>query len=100
MCWGHDYGGLTLFDNQNHYPWEDRLMNQYGSSETCRYAKENPYDVPKIPRLLTMRLQKPPYLVPKTQGGDCFSTLLLEILEAIAINLQTGDALNLRRASN
>ncbi|KAH0538229.1 hypothetical protein FGG08_005148 [Glutinoglossum americanum] len=99
VCWGHDYGGLTLFDNQDHYPWEDRLMDQYGSSETCQYAKENPYDVPEIPRLLTMRSQKPPYLVPKTQGGDCFSTLPWEILEAIAINLQTGDALNLRRAS-
>ncbi|KAI9767966.1 MAG: hypothetical protein M1840_005278 [Geoglossum simile] len=99
VCWGHDYGGLTLFDNQDHYPWEDRLVEQHNSSETCQYARENPYDVPEIPRLLMMRLQKPIHLVPKVQGGDCFSTLPWEILEAIAINLQTGDALNLRRAS-
>lgn len=99
VCWSHDYGGLTLFDNQDHYPWEDRLMEQYNSSETHQYAKENPYDVPEIPGLLMMCSQKPPYLVPKTRGGDCFSTLPWEILEAIAINLPTGDVLNLRRAS-
>ncbi|KAI9781319.1 MAG: hypothetical protein M1839_006112 [Geoglossum umbratile] len=99
VCWGHDYGGLNLFNNRDHYPWEDRLMEQYSSSETRQRAEENPYDVPEIRRWLMVHLQKPPHLVSKTRGGDCFSTLPWEILEAIAINLQTSDALNLRRAS-
>ncbi|KAH0544334.1 hypothetical protein FGG08_001475 [Glutinoglossum americanum] len=99
VCWGHDYGGLTFFDDQDHYPWEDRLVERCGSSETLQYAKEDPYDIPEIPGLLMMRSQKPPHLVSNTQGRDCFSVLPWEILEAIAISLPTGDALNLRRAS-
>jgi hypothetical protein len=47
-----------------------------------------------------MRSQTPPYLVSISQGGgDCFSTLPWEILEAIAINLPTVDVLNLRQVS-
>ena len=99
VCWGHDYGGFTAFDKQDHYPWEDRLIEQYDGSEIYQYAKENPYDIPEIAELLRIRLQNPPHLVIKSQRGDCFSLLPWEILEAIAINLPAGDALNLRLAS-
>ena len=99
VCWSHDYGGLTAFDDQHHYPWEDQLMEQSSSSEIYHYARENPYDMPEISEPLKMRLENPPHLFAKTQTGDCFSTLPWEILEAIAINLPTGDALVLRRAS-
>lgn len=32
---GHDYGGLSEidFENQRHYPWEDRFMQQYKELE-------------------------------------------------------------------
>ncbi|KAH0550938.1 hypothetical protein GP486_007698 [Trichoglossum hirsutum] len=98
VCWGHGYGGLAYFDSRDHYPWEDRLVEQYDSPDICHYARENPYDVPEIPGLLMARSQEPLHLILKTQE-DCFSTLPWEILEAIAINLPTGDALNLRQAS-
>ncbi|KAL8828532.1 MAG: hypothetical protein Q9170_006562 [Blastenia crenularia] len=99
VCWNHDYGGLTAFDDQHHYPWEDQLMEQSSGSEIYQYARENPYDIPEISEPLKIRLEGPPHLFAKTQTGDCFSTLPWEILEAIAINLPTGDALVLRRAS-
>lgn len=99
VCWGHDYGGLTAFDDQHHYPWEDQLMEQSSGSEIYQYARENPYDIPEISEPLKIRLENPPHLFAKTQTEDCFSTLPWEILEAIAINLPTGDALVLRRAS-
>ena len=99
VCWSHDYGGLTAFDDQDHYPWEDQLMEQTSGSEIYQYARENPYDIPEISEPLKMPLENQPHLFAKTQTGDCFSTLPWEILEAIAINLPTGDALVLRRAS-
>ncbi|KAL9103785.1 MAG: hypothetical protein Q9163_001194 [Psora crenata] len=99
VCWGHDYGGLTAFDDQHHYPWEDRLIEQSGDSKVYQYARINPYDMPEISEPFKMRLEDPPTLFAKTQTGDCFSTLPWEILETVAINLPTGDALVLRRAS-
>ena len=99
VCWSHDYGGLTAFDDQHHYPWEDQLMEQTSGSEIYQYAKKNPYDISEISEPLKMPLENSPHLFAKTQTGDCFSTLPWEILEAIAINLPTGDALVLRRAS-
>ncbi len=99
VCWGHDYGGLLVLDDQDHYPWEDRLVEQSHSTNICLYAKENPYIVPDISALPGMRLEHPLHWIPKTQGHDCFSRLSWEILEAIAINLSTDDALGMRRIS-
>lgn len=99
VCWGHDYGGLLVLDDQDHYPWEDRLMDHSHNAKTRLYAEENPYNVPEIPTLLVMRLEHPPEWLPKTQQHDCFSRLPWEILEAIAIKLPTDDALGLRRVS-
>ncbi|KAI4275266.1 MAG: hypothetical protein L6R35_006283 [Caloplaca aegaea] len=99
VCWNHDYGGLTAFDDQHHYPWEDQLIEQSSGSEIHQYARENPYNIPEISEPLKMHWENPPHLFAKTQTGDRFSTLPGEILDAIAINLPTGDALVLRRAS-
>ena len=99
VCWNHDYGGLFAFDHQHHYPWEDRLMDQSSGSEVFQHARRNPYDMPDISEPLKMRLENPTHLFAMSQTGDCFSTLPWEILEAVAINLPTGDALVLRRAS-
>src|SRR5579862_7117241 len=99
VCWGHDYGGLFIIDDQGHYPWEDRLVRQCYSSKIHLYAKENPYNVPEIPALLVMRLEHPPEWLPKTQRHDCFSRLPWEILEIVAIKLPTSDALGLRYVS-
>ncbi len=73
VCWGHDYGGLLVLDDQNHYPWEDRLVEHVYSAKTHSYAKENPYKVPELPALLLMRLEHPSEWLPKTQRHDCFS---------------------------
>jgi hypothetical protein len=72
VCWGHDYRGLLTLDDQDHYPWEDRL---YYSPKIHLYAKENLYNVPEIPVLLVMRLEHLPEWFPETQRHDCFSTL-------------------------
>ena len=44
VCWDHDYGGLVLLDEQDHYPWEDRLIEQTVYSEVRRNAQANPYE--------------------------------------------------------
>ncbi|WEW59724.1 Protein gts1 [Emydomyces testavorans] len=100
VCWGHNYGGLTTFDCKDHYPWEDRLTEQYNSSPT--HAKENPYNIAEIPDLLILSSkypQRPAETAPMAEGNDCFSIFSWEILEAISINLLVPDVLNLVRAS-
>lgn len=79
--------------------WEDSLLEQSSGSETYKYARENPYDMPEISKSPEMRMTNPPHLFAQAQPGDCFSTLPWEILEVIAVDLPTGDALAMRRAS-
>ncbi|MCJ1349887.1 hypothetical protein MMC31_008130, partial [Peltigera leucophlebia] len=98
VCWEHDYGGLALLDEQGHYPWEDRL-SEVTYSEVHLNAEANPYDVPDIVQLIVMPLGCPPNPTPSRYHADCFTLLPWEILEAIAVNLPTYDALNLRLAS-
>ncbi|KAI9765323.1 MAG: hypothetical protein M1839_005523 [Geoglossum umbratile] len=99
VCWGHDYGGLLILDDQDHYPWGDRLVAHRHSPGVRLIAEENPYNVLEIPALLVMRLEHLPEWLPKTQRHDCFSRLPWEILETVAIELPTSDALGLRRVS-
>lgn len=105
VSWGHDYGGLVLLDNQSHYPWEDRLIERHDDSITYRHAKENPYDVLEIQRLLKEPPQCPPCwekldsLRPISNEGDYFVRLPWEIREEIALYLPTTDILSIRRAS-
>lgn len=106
---GHDYGGLVLFDNQNHCPWEGRLIERHDDSITCRHAKENPFDVLEIQRLLKEPPQCPPcweklsssrpISKKKKKKRDDFAKLPWEIREEIALYLPTTDILNFRRAS-
>lgn len=87
-------------DDQGRYPWEDRVTGYYShNAKTRLYAEANPYSVPEIPTLLTLRLEHPPEWLPKIQQHDCFSRLPWEILEGIAIKLPTDDALGLRCVS-
>lgn len=95
VSWGHDYGGLSKIDTKDHYPWEDRLVDQYNESESYQYAKYNPYDVPEVFELLNMSSQEKQNYELCVTGTDCFSVLPWEIREAIAIILPTGDFLNL-----
>lgn len=100
VCWGHNYGGLTTFDHDGHYPWEDRLTEEYNIAQT--HAKEDPYDIPEISNLLKISSKSsetPAKTVRMAGGNDCFATLPWEILEAISINLLVPDVLNLMRAS-
>ncbi len=105
VSWGHDYGGLVLLDNQSHYPWEDRFIDRYDDSITRRHAKENPYDILEIQRLLKEPPHCPPYWEklsssrPISKEGDYFARLPWEICEEIALYLPTIDILSVRRAS-
>jgi len=102
VCWGHDYGGLLIFNDEDYYPWEDPLTeNLY--NKACSYDEENPYNVPEITGLLKLCSKHPqstrePWITRKLFGtvqDDCFSKLPWEILEAIAIELPTNTALGL-----
>ncbi|KAI9772556.1 MAG: hypothetical protein M1840_000761 [Geoglossum simile] len=86
-------------DEQDHYPWEDRLTEQTVYSEVRRNAQANPYDVLDISQLLAMPPDHPPSPTPPSQSKDCFMLLPWEILEDIAKLLPTTDALILRLAS-
>ncbi|KAK2816040.1 hypothetical protein FQN49_008043 [Arthroderma sp. PD_2] len=102
VCWGHNYGGLITFDTKDHYPWEDRVTEQYNSSQT--HAKENPYDILEIPNLLILSSkspQKPINAEPISiiETSDCFAIFPWEIIEAISINLLIPDILSLVQAS-
>jgi hypothetical protein len=99
VSWDHDYGGLVLLDEQDHYPWEDRLTEQTVYSEVRRNAQANPYDVLDISQLLAMPPDHPPSSTPPSQSKDCFMLLPWEILEDIAKLLPTTEALILRLAS-
>ncbi|KAE9374035.1 hypothetical protein N431DRAFT_481358 [Stipitochalara longipes BDJ] len=99
ISWGHDYRGLYFLDNLKYYPWEDRLVGKCHNAKTRFYAKSNPYDIPEISTLLATRLDHPTELQVDKKLHDCFSRLPWEILEAIAVNLTTDDALGLRRIS-
>ncbi|KAK2805761.1 hypothetical protein FQN50_006037 [Emmonsiellopsis sp. PD_5] len=99
VYWGHNYGGLINFDEENHYLWEDSLTEVYNSSET--HATQNPYDIDEIAGLLTStKSSNPtPEISPMTPENDCFAKLPWELLEAISINLLVPDVLSLVRAS-
>lgn len=105
VSWGHDYGGLVFLDYENSYPWEDRLIERDEVSITCQRARENPYDVPEIQRLLKERSQSPPRGKELSSSGsitereDCFVGLPWEIREEMAVYLSSADVLSLRRAS-
>lgn len=96
VSWDHNYGGLHRLNDINYYPWEDRLVDEVNDEEVLAHAEANPYNIPEVPNLLAMRLEHPTGLPLNTQVRDCFSRLPWEILEAIAINLPTNDALSLR----
>lgn len=99
VSWGHDYRGLSIIDNQNYYPWEDRLVEPYSESEAYQYAGYNPYDVPELHKLLLMSSQKDRNSDLCTNSNNCFSVLPWEIREAIAIYLSTRDVTNLLMSS-
>ena len=105
VSWGHDYGGLVILDNQNHYPWEDQLVERDEDSIECQHARENLYDVPKIQQLLKEPQQSPSsrkdfsFLRPISEREDCFIRFPWEIREELAVYLPIADVLSLRRAS-
>ena len=99
VSWGHDYRGLNIIDNQNYYPWEDRLVEQYRKSEAYHYARYNPYDVPELHELLSISSREDRNSDLCTNSNNCFSVLPWEIRETIAIYLSTRDVTNLFMSS-
>ncbi|KAJ5703944.1 hypothetical protein N7493_011082 [Penicillium malachiteum] len=96
--WGHTYGGIYTFDHTSTFPWEYRLVEEPSDTEALQCATVNPYDIPTLRGLIAETAHKQPLdgtaLVNET--SDCFGRLSWEILEAIANQLSTRDALSLR----
>ena len=99
LSWGHGYGGVSKLELQTRFPWEEVYRKFSHGTEWLEYAEENPCEVLDIPVILKLRLGCPPVWVPGKQALDCFSWLPWEILEAIAVELPTPTALNLRLVS-
>ncbi len=99
VCWGHDFGGLWAIDSRDAFPWEERFFKPRQVTNIFREGLRDPFNVPCIAELLTARTQLP-FVRPLVKGSrDCFSSFPQEILDQIAILLDTKDALNLRSAS-
>lgn len=99
VSWGHDYRGLNLIDNQDCYPWEDRLLEQYSKSEASQYAIYNPYDIQELHGLLSISSRENRNSDLRTKSKNCFSVLPWEIREGIATYLSTRDIANLLTSS-
>ncbi|KAH8690508.1 hypothetical protein BGW36DRAFT_364084 [Talaromyces proteolyticus] len=102
--WGHDFGGLVLLDNEDHYPWEDRVFEREGDSEHSISVRVNPKDIPEIEQLLGKPSQIPAFVKLGSTGqvrqrADIFGRLPLEICDMIACLLPTSDVFNLRQVS-
>ncbi|KAL9096797.1 MAG: hypothetical protein Q9163_006413 [Psora crenata] len=96
LDWGHDYGALLRFDNENHYPWEDGLQEASEKSDIHLCARFSPYEDTSIPWPLSETNQ----LSKSSRIGDCFTRLPWEIREIVATLLPVQEALSLRLASS
>ncbi|KAF3393472.1 hypothetical protein DPV78_010053 [Talaromyces pinophilus] len=112
---GHDFGGLVLIDNENYYPWEDRVFERAPNSRQRQLANKNPLNVPEMEQLL----RKQPQTIQTTRNlrcarqarqntdtfgelysnADTFGMLPIEIRNMITCSLSTSDIYNLRLAS-
>ena len=107
ISWGHDFGGLHYIDDQDRYPWEDRVFLQNRDPRTPPHqsARENPFDMPEIRQLLRETPQSPPdgneldCLERSTSRNGFFTRLPPEICSIVAAHLSTPDVFNLRQAS-
>lgn len=111
--WGHNYGRLSLLDDEDFYPWEDwkRLMEEPEPENVLNRC--NPYDIQtEIVALLALRPdhEAPPAQIhsPDTtvktfaatkSNANCFDRLPVELCLAISSFLPTSDALHSRMAS-
>lgn len=55
---GHDFGGLVPIDNENYYPWEDRVFERAPNSRQRQIASKNPLNVPEMEQLLRKQPQQ------------------------------------------
>ena len=98
VSWGHEYGGLAFYDDEHYYPWEDRFKVDEAFLKIHTEVESDPMKV-SWPSPLAQPQSHGSSSVLSHQTRDCFSCFPWEILELIAINLPTGDALRLRLAS-
>ncbi|KAH6856879.1 hypothetical protein B0I37DRAFT_389954 [Chaetomium sp. MPI-CAGE-AT-0009] len=109
LHWGHDYGGATVVDRRNYFPWEDGVEDRPGGFPTPDPVfHSDPYHIPEIAGILTEEPSGPPaapardssITVPaQGPGADCFARIPMELRTAIAMHLPTADVLNARLAS-
>lgn len=105
VSWGHDYGGLSDidFDNEHHYPWEDRFVYQYKLSKAFRIVHYNPLWIERLDDCISVHRDpegQQKYLEwAGTSSRNCFSLLPWEIREMIAMYLPIKDVLSLAKSS-
>uniref|UniRef100_A0A093V8W7 DUF7600 domain-containing protein n=1 Tax=Talaromyces marneffei PM1 TaxID=1077442 RepID=A0A093V8W7_TALMA len=105
VCWGHDYGGLCEmdFENQHHYPWEDRVMRTYKESKVLENARYNPLLIQELDECISVHIDpeyQHKYLEwAGSSSRNCFSLLPWEIRVMIALCLPIKDVLSLVKSS-
>lgn len=111
--WGHNYGSLSLLDDEHFYPWEDwkRLMEESEPENVINWC--NPYDIHT--EIVALLAQSPDHedtsaqshsldtklktLAATKSNADYFDRLPVELCLAISSFLPTSDALHSRMAS-
>ena len=106
LDWGHDYGGATVVDRVNYFPWEDAVTEPTLPSPNPVFYSD-PYHIPEIAHILAEDPGEPPAALhcndsstaTPPQGIDCFAGIPMELRLAITMHLPTADAMRLRLAS-
>ncbi|KAI1122731.1 hypothetical protein F5Y10DRAFT_281480 [Nemania abortiva] len=106
--WGHDFDNWTPLDKKSdshfpsvthYFPWEK--IPDIGSAYPGSTCFNNPLDTPEPNDILKQTPESPPKLIVTTYSDkemeqDPFNKLPIELCLAIAMYLQTSDALNVR----
>lgn len=101
--WGHDYGGLIQLDVDKRYPPQESFDTLVPQRILDIGAQKGPFyeasiEIMSPPRVALIGNLNPRQS-PIISHGDHLSRLPWELVEMIALDLPTRDALNLRRVS-
>ncbi|KAH6962185.1 F-box domain-containing protein [Ilyonectria sp. MPI-CAGE-AT-0026] len=103
ISWGHDYAGAIQTNDLNIFPWEHN-HEELAEFEPHSIFSADPYHGGEVKWLLTSVPKQPPGELPPSSNTtyhqkDCFSSLPIELLSTIAVEMSTCDFLNARLAS-
>lgn len=102
--WGHNYGGLLLFNRRSATPWRYDLMVSCLASRAARLGRDDPFSIFNTQQFLSEHPQLPPeesihFTVQSRPLNDCFSRIPQEIVDEIIMYVPTADALRCRLVS-